>query len=133
MNGAILTINGNIFVKMFGWYYIISYYCSVNISYTPQNPHKMKLITYRPITFLLLNCAKVLTIKNSKESFTVISIINPLLSNIRTVASKGLQKGIGFSNFKNTIHLFYKEFKSFILVGRINQSWFKPWRLSPQQ
>jgi hypothetical protein len=96
----------------------------------------MKSITYRPISFLLLNCANVLTIKNSNESFTVISIINSintLLSNIRTVVSKELQKRIGFSNIKNTIHTFHIKPQNFILVGRINQSWFKPWRLSPQQ
>jgi hypothetical protein len=109
------------------------YVCRVNISETPQKPHKMKSITYRPNSFLLLNCANVLIIKNSQESFTVISTINTLLSNIRTIVSKELQKSIGFSNLKNTIHTFHKEPQNLILVGRINRSWFNPWRLSPQQ
>jgi hypothetical protein len=133
MNGMILTMNGNFYVKKFGWYYKILYHCTVNISETPQKPHKMKSITYRPNSFLLLNCANVLTIKNSQEIFTVISIIYTLLSNIRTIVSKELQKRLGFSYLKNTIHTFHKKPQNFILVGRINRSWFNPWRLSPQQ
>ncbi len=81
----------------------------------------MKLITYRPISFLLLNCTNVLTIKNGREIFTVISIknnINTLLSNIRTVVSEELQKRIGFFNFKNTIQKIYKEPQEFHFIRK---------------
>jgi hypothetical protein len=87
----------------------------------------MKSITYRPISFLLLNRTN-LTIKNGREIFTAISIknsINPLLSNISTAVSKELQKRIGFFNYKNTIHTSKKEPQKSILVERVNQSWFK--------
>ncbi len=76
----------------------------------------MKLITFKPITFLLKQSASNITSKNKKEGFTVISINNKNLSLVEVVfvALKSQQKRIGFSFLKKIT----KNISQYILVGK---------------
>ena len=83
----------------------------------------MKLISYRPNTFLSLSCVESSFALKSKEISTVISVnnINNLLVKLRFEILKNIQKGVGFFHFKNNLILLNKNIRRFILVGWIDR------------
>ena len=82
----------------------------------------MKLLTYRPITFLSLTSATSFFTTKSKEFITVISVnnINNLLVRLRSVALS-TQKMVGFFLLKNSTPYISKNIQRFILVGWIDR------------
>ena len=83
----------------------------------------MKIISYRPNTFLSLSSEKSGFTLKSKEISTVISVnnINNLLVKLRFDVLKNIQRSVGFFYFKNNIIPINKNIRRFILVGWIDR------------
>ena len=83
----------------------------------------MKLVTYRPITFLpLLSDTPFFTL-NSKGFISVISVnnINNLLVEFGSETLKNFQMSVGLFNIKNKTAYISKNIQRFILVGWIDR------------
>ncbi|OIQ37219.1 MAG: hypothetical protein BM563_09215 [Bacteroidetes bacterium MedPE-SWsnd-G1] len=83
----------------------------------------MKLITYKPNTFLSLTCVNSIYAKKSEDFTTVISVnnINSLLVKIECIVLSIVQRSVGFLTIKNSIPQISKNIQRFILVGWIDR------------
>ena len=83
----------------------------------------MKLITYKPNTFLTPTGAKYFFTKKSKDISTVISVnnINSLLVKFEMKVLSFAQKSVGFFIRKNSTPQISKNIQRFILVGWIDR------------
>lgn len=83
----------------------------------------MKLITFKPNTFLSLASATFYFTQKSKDIITVISVnnINSLLVKIGGIVLSSLQNCVGLILLKNKIPYISKNIQRFILVGWIDR------------
>jgi len=95
------------------FYYII---VQLIISETPQIPTTMKLITYKPIAFLLNLLAN--NCSSDKEGNTVISVNKNLSLLENRFVAISQQKSIGFSFFHKGFFNFKNNILKYILVGK---------------